>query len=195
MNVYEITEPVRLTDSRGRLNPGTGLRQRAPGVGVRSLQAHSNRCFRNFPIEPWPVLDHARSRGPYRTDWNWGAGVGIAGGKRIGMNLGGGGPDGLRNGISHTGFTVNGRVHKIPTVLQWHFDPTNWMAPWTMSNDRMELTFTPFYDRYARTNLLVIRSTTQQCFGTFTGQVKTDEGTWLTIDGLVGWAEDVHNRW
>ncbi|HEY9425039.1 MAG TPA: DUF2804 domain-containing protein [Microterricola sp.] len=141
------------------------------------------------------VLDHARSRGPYRTDWNWGAAVGMADGRRIGINLGGGGPHGLRNGLSHTVLTVDGRVHKIPTALEWEFDPSDWMKPWRMSTNRVELRFTPFFDRYARTNLLIIRSTTHQCFGTFTGRVQTDGGEWISVDGLEGWAEDVHNRW
>ncbi|KRA24546.1 hypothetical protein ASD65_09040 [Microbacterium sp. Root61] len=148
-----------------------------------------------YDASGFAVLDHARSRGPYRTDWNWGAAVGEVDGRRIGINLGGGGPRGLRHGLSHTAFTVDGRVHKIPTVLEWEFDHTDWMKPWRLFTDRVELTFTPFYDRYARTNLLVIRSTTHQCFGTFRGRVQTDEGEWITVDGLEGWAEDVHNRW
>ena len=143
----------------------------------------------------WAVLDHARSRGPYRTDWNWGAGAGEVDGRRIGLQLGGGGPKGIRNGLSHTCVTVDGRIHKIPTALEWHFDPGDWMAPWRMTTDRVDLAFTPFHDRYARTNLLVIRSTTHQCFGTFTGRVQTDDGEWLRVDGVTGWAEDVHNRW
>ncbi len=141
------------------------------------------------------VLDHARSRGLYRTDWNWGAAVGEVGGRRVGINLGGGGPLGLLNGLSHTGFTVDGRLHKIPGALEWDFDPADWMRPWRMTTDRVDLRFTPFYDRYAHVNLLVIRSTTHQCFGSFTGRVQTDDGEWITVDGLEGWAEDVHNRW
>ncbi|WP_144793924.1 DUF2804 domain-containing protein [Microbacterium paludicola] len=146
-------------------------------------------------ITGFGVLDHARSRGRYRTDWNWGAAVGEVDGRRVGINLGGGGADGMRNGISHTGFTVDGRVHKIPTALEWDFDPSDWMRPWRMSTDRVELEFTPFYDRYAHTDFLIIRSTTHQCFGTFSGRVQTDEGEWIRVDGLEGWAEDVHNRW
>lgn len=148
-----------------------------------------------YDVAGFAVLDHARSRGPYRTDWNWGAAVGEVHGRRIGINLGGGGADGLRNGISHTGVTVDGRVHKLPTALEWEFDSSDWMSPWRMTTERMQLTFTPFYDRYAHTNLLIVRSTTHQCFGTFTGRVQTDDGEWITVDGLEGWAEDVHNRW
>ncbi len=141
------------------------------------------------------VLDHARSRSPYRTDWNWGAAVGEIDGRRIGINLGGGGPHGMKNGLSHTVVTIDGRVHKIPTALEWDFDPSAWMKPWRMTTDRVEVTFTPFYDRFARTNLLVVRSVTHQCFGSFTGRIQSDSGEWITIDGLEGWAEDVHHRW
>lgn len=141
------------------------------------------------------VLDHARSRGPYRTDWNWGAAIGEIDGRRIGINLGGGGPHGLKHGLSHTVVTIDGRVHKIPTALHWAFDENDWMRPWRMTTERVELTFTPFYDRFARTNLLLIRSTTHQCFGTFTGRIQSDDGEWIVVDGLEGWAEDVHHRW
>ena len=143
----------------------------------------------------WAVLDHARSRIPYRTDWNWGAGAGEVDGHRIGLQLGGGGPRGIRHGLSHTCITVDGRIHKIPTALEWTFDPADWLSPWRMTTARVELTFTPFYDRYARTNLGVIRSLTHQCFGTYSGRVQTDDGEWLRVDGVEGWAEDVHNRW
>ncbi|MEQ6899202.1 DUF2804 domain-containing protein [Microbacterium sp. KR10-403] len=142
------------------------------------------------------ALDHARSRGPYRTDWNWGCAIGRdAAGRRLGINLGGSGPEGLRNGISHTGLTVDGRVHKIPTALRWEFDPSDWSAPWHLSNERVDLTFTPFFHRYAHTNFVVIRSTTNHCFGTFAGRVQADDGEWIDLTGLEGWAEDVHNRW
>lgn len=148
-----------------------------------------------FDAAGFSVLDHARSRGPYRTDWNWGAAVGEVDGQRIGINLGSGGNQRMRNGLSHTVLTINGRVHKMATELDWYFDPSDWMKPWRMTSDRADVTFTPIYDRYARTNMLIIRSTTHQCFGTFTGRMQTDEGEWISIDGLEGWAEDVHNRW
>ena len=147
-------------------------------------------------VEGFAVLDHARSRTPYRTDWNWGAAVGEVDGRRIGINFGGSEPGGvLRAGISHTGVSIDGRVHKIPTALAWEYDRKNFMRPWRLTNDRMEVTFTPFFDRYARTNFLIIFNETHQCFGTFSGRVRTDDGEWISVDGLEGWAEDVSNRW
>ena len=169
---------------------GKGLR-----VGHGGAQLGKERFDGGLASCGFAVLDHARSRSPYRTDWNWGAAVGAVDGRRIGINLGGGGPDALRNGLSHTVVTVDGRIHTIPTALRWQFDPSDWMRPWRMSTDRVELTFTPFFDRIARTNLFIIRSSTHQCFGSFAGRIQTDDGEWITVDGLEGWAEDVHNRW
>ncbi|MEQ8144768.1 DUF2804 family protein [Streptomyces sp. OP7] len=49
--------------------------------------------------------------------------------------------------------------------------------------------------RAARTNLLVVSSDTHQCFGDFTGRAQGDDGTWVDLDGLTGWAEEARNRW
>jgi hypothetical protein len=143
----------------------------------------------------WAVLDHARGRGRYRTDWNWGAAAGESGGRRIGLQLGGGGKDAVRQGISQNAVSVDGRVHKLSGALAWSFDPSDWSAPWRVTGARLDVVFTPFHTRLARTNLLVIRSTTAQCFGTYRGRLRMDDGEWIEFDGLVGWAEDVHNRW
>ena len=143
----------------------------------------------------WAVLDHARSRGKYATHWNWGAGAGLVDSRRIGLQLGGGGPLAIRHGISQNGFTVNGRVHKVAAPLTWRFDPDDFLAPWRIGNDRIDLLFTPVYDRFASTQLVLVAGVTHQCFGSFAGHVITDEGERIAFSGLNGWAEDVHNRW
>jgi hypothetical protein len=59
----------------------------------------------------------------------------------------------------------------------------------------VDATFTPFYDRSSHTNLGVIASSTHQCFGHYSGSVIDDSGTPISIDGILGWAEDVSNKW
>ncbi|WP_040167771.1 DUF2804 domain-containing protein [Microbacterium gorillae] len=164
-----------------------------PIVGTLTVDGVTHRIE---PDTAWGVLDHARARAAYRTDWNWGAGGGFSDdGRRIGLQLGGGGERAVRDGISPNGFTVDGRVQKVANVLEWEFDPTDFLAPWRIHNDRMDLTFTPYFDRAASTNLLIVRSRTHQCFGTYAGRLRTDDGEWITVSALDGWAEDVHNRW
>lgn len=143
----------------------------------------------------WALLDHLRGRLPYRTHWNWGAGAGMCGGHRIGLQLGGGGPLAIRHGVSQNAFTVDGRVHKVAAPLAWEFDASDWSAPWRVRNDRMQLELTPFHVRSSRTDMLVVASIANQSFGHWSGRIRTDEGTWIEVHDVVGWAEDVQNRW
>ena len=64
-----------------------------------------------------------------------------------------------------------------------------------MRCDRVDLVFTPFLERVAKTNLLVIRSEVHQMFGRYTGTVIDDDGNTIPINGIVGWAEEHHAKW
>lgn len=141
----------------------------------------------------WAVLDHARARSPYGTHWNWAAGSGSTDDHRIGLQLGGGGK--RYEGPSQNAFTVDGRVHKVAEYLDWSYDEADWLAPWRITNARVDLTFTPYYDRVAHMNFVVIASHTHQCFGRFDGWLVGDAGEPIRVENVEGWAEDVHNRW
>ena len=143
--------------------------------------------------ESWAVLDHGRGRWPYSLSWNWGAGSGVVDGRVIGVQLGGRWTVGTRS--TENALFVDGRLHKISEELDWSYDREDWLAPWTISGERVGLTFTPFHDRVSSTNLGVIASATHQCFGHYSGWMTDDAGSRIRIDGVLGWAEDVHNRW
>jgi hypothetical protein len=59
----------------------------------------------------------------------------------------------------------------------------------------VDLKFTPFYERVAKTDALVIRSEVHQMIGHFTGTLKPDQGEPIHIKDAIGWAEDHHARW
>ncbi|MFD0431194.1 DUF2804 domain-containing protein [Streptomyces zhihengii] len=61
--------------------------------------------------------------------------------------------------------------------------------------DAVDLVFTPFHNRSTRTEAVLIANRTDQCFGHWSGTVRTDDGERIAVDGLLGWAEDVHMRW
>jgi hypothetical protein len=72
------------------------------------------------------------------------------------------------------------------------------MKPWqlkTTLTDRVNLTFTPFFERVARSNVLVVRSEVHQMIGRFTGTVTPDGGEPVEVKDVIGWAEDHHARW
>ena len=143
--------------------------------------------------ESWATLDHGRGRWPYSVRWNWGAGSGRTDGRVIGIQVGGRWTDGT--GSVENSLLVDGHLSKIGEELVWTYDTEDWMAPWRVRGDAVDLTLAPFHVRRSVTNLLVFSSSTHQCFGHWSGRVRDDAGQWVGVSDVVGWAEDVHNRW
>jgi hypothetical protein len=71
------------------------------------------------------------------------------------------------------------------------------MKPWCFTDQegRLDLEFTPFKERVARTNLGVIFSEVHQMFGRYRGHAVTDAGERVLIENLIGFAEEHRARW
>jgi len=71
------------------------------------------------------------------------------------------------------------------------------MKPWKFSDTkgRLDLTFTPFKDRTATTNLAIITSQVHQMFGRYNGTVISDDDEKIQIKDLIGFAEEHHAKW
>jgi hypothetical protein len=136
----------------------------------------------------WATLDHGRGRWPYSIGWNWGAGSGTVDGRTVGLQVGGRWTDGT--GSTENAIVVDGRVTKVSDELRWDYTPDDWMRPWRVTGGPVDLTFEPEHVRRSVTQLGVLASRTHQCFGTWRGSVGDQ-----SVDGLFGWAEDVHQRW
>ncbi|NLB46949.1 MAG: DUF2804 domain-containing protein [Microbacteriaceae bacterium] len=143
--------------------------------------------------DAWAVLDHGRGRWPYDISWNWGAGSGRSNGRVIGVQVGAGWTDGT--GVSENAFFVDGRMHKIHGDTEWSYDLERWREPWRITGGGLDATFEPFHNKQTRTNLLVLQGHTDQCFGFWSGTFTTADGEVIAFDGVLGWAEEVHNRW
>ena len=140
-------------------------------------------------------LDWGRGVWEYSSFWNWASASGfLPDGRTIGLNLGRGFGDLSR--ATENAVILDGRVHKLGDVA---FDYTggDFMRPWRFTDDagRLELTFTPFKERVARTSLGVIFSEVHQMFGRYAGRATLDDGSTLAIDGLIGFAEEHRARW
>ena len=142
--------------------------------------------------ESWAVLDHGRGRWPYDVRWNWGAGSGVSNGRVIGVQLGGRWTDGT--GATENGLVVDGRLHKISAELSWEYDLADWRSPWRVTGDGLTASFVPFFDKRSASSLGIVASRTDQCFGHWSGVLATPAGR-IEFDDILGWAEDVHNRW
>ncbi|MFC7407177.1 DUF2804 domain-containing protein [Georgenia alba] len=152
---------------------------------------------REVPVEErapsWAVMDVGRGRWPYSVVWNWGTGSGVVGGVVTGLQLGGKWTDGT--GSTENALLLDGRVHHLGEDLSWAYDPGDHMAPWFVTGSRVDVRLEPFAERTSATRLGIISSEQHQVFGTWSGWVQDDGGARRSVDGLVGFAEDVANRW
>lgn len=141
------------------------------------------------------VLDWGRGVWTYDNTWYWGSASGLHEGRRFGFNIGHGFGD--TSAASENMVFVDGIAHKLGEVTFHLPKGAHDSAPWRFTSDdgRFEMTFEPIVDRASATDLGIIRSIQHQVFGRFSGEVVLDDGQRLAIRDLVGFAEEVENRW
>ncbi|MBN1876164.1 MAG: DUF2804 domain-containing protein [Anaerolineae bacterium] len=140
-------------------------------------------------------LDWGRGVWEYQSFWNWASASGfLPDGRAIGLNLGCGFGDLSR--ATENCVVLEGRVHKLDQV-RFDYQSGDYMRPWhfTDNEERLDLTFIPFKDRLARTNLGVINSEVHQMFGRYTGHARLDDGQVVELRDVIGFAEEHHARW
>jgi len=141
-------------------------------------------------------LDLGRGIWPYKIMWNWATASGIQEGHHVGLNLGGKWTDGT--GMTENALLVDGHITKLGEDMIFQYDPLNLMLPWeikTSTSKSVSLRFTPLYNRVAKTDALILKSSVNQMIGSFTGKIITDSGYDLRIRDLIGCAEEHHARW
>jgi hypothetical protein len=187
-------------------------------ISIRGRRFYYNRKMNCLPAAGWLQiggtrteirpetclgnLDWGRGVWEYRSFWVWASASGFLqpqgvqgpGHRTVGLNLGFGFGD--TTAATENTLILDGRVHKLGQV-DFSYDPADFKRPWRMvaPDGRLDLTFTPFLERVARTNLLVIASEVHQMFGHYRGTAVADDGEVIPIDGLTGFAEEHHARW
>lgn len=180
-------------------------------IPIRGKRFYYNRKVNCMPAQGWleiggerlelnPAtslgnLDWGRGVWTYGSFWVWASASGFRpGGGSVGLNLGFGFGD--TSAATENTVILDGRVHKLGQV-DFAYDNRAFKRPWRMTSPdgRVDLTFTPFVERVARTNLFLIFSEVHQMFGRYSGTVVNDEGETVAIDGLTGWAEEHRARW
>jgi hypothetical protein len=146
--------------------------------------------------DAYATLDHGRGKWPYAVTWNWASGSGRVGDRVVGIQVGGAWTDGT--GSTENSLCVDGRIHYLPDDLHWEYSGADWMQPWRITDPRggrAELTLTPRHVRVDRTQMGILANDTHQAFGTWAGWMVDDAGQQVDVSGIVGWAEEVRNRW
>lgn len=173
----------------------TSKHQARPASGTLTVGDEEHRLGGDAG-DAWGVLDVGRGRWPSTIAWNWGGGAGRSGDHVIGLQFGAKWTEG--SGFTENGFLVDGRMTKIGRELDWHYDWDHPMSPWHIADPggQLDVTLTPRYDKHTEAgDDTGFGSQTHQVFGTFAGEVRTDEGQLLRFDSLPGFAEEARQRW
>ena len=146
--------------------------------------------------DSFAVLDYGRGVWPREANWNWAMASQRLGGRRIGLNFGGQWTDGT--GMTENAVFIDGRMTKIHEDVLFTYDRENFMAPWTIktkfSND-VNLTFTPFFERVAKTDVKLVRSEVHQLIGYFDGTIRLHDNSVLQIRQMLGSTEEHNAKW
>lgn len=141
------------------------------------------------------LLDWGRGVWPFAHEWYWGSGAGSADGHSFGFNIGWG--FGNLAHASENVYFIDGKAHKLDTLLVENDEENDRMRPWRFRDPagRFDLCMTPFFDNFTETNFAIVHTRCHQLFGRFSGYVLTDGGERLTIDNLTAFCEHAVNRW
>ncbi|QTD40594.1 DUF2804 domain-containing protein [Sporosarcina sp. Te-1] len=148
------------------------------------------------PDYSFAVLDYGRGVWPREAQWNWAMASQRAGGRRIGLNFGGKWTDGT--GMTENAVFIDGKMMKIHEDVLFSYNPSNYMEPWkikTRFSDKVNVTFTPFFERTAKTNVQLVQTEVHQTVGYFNGRIKLYDGSILLIRQMLGCSEDHIAKW
>ncbi len=145
------------------------------------------------------VLDWGRGVWTRSNTWYWASLSTMKDGNKIGFNFGYGFGDtsaatenmifynGKAHKVDRVDFNIPGDLEGAPRYMDnWHF---------TSNDDRVDLYFTPIYDRHTGIDLKVVQMLPHQVFGLFSGILVLDDGTKIVITEELGFAEKVYNKW
>lgn len=145
------------------------------------------------PETAYATLDHGRGRWPYSILWNWASASGKTDGHEIGLQFGGKWTE--MTPSTENALKIDGHVFKVSEELEWQYDSSDLMRPWTIRGNGIDLVFKPLFNRHSNFNRLIVLSREDQCFGYFNGTITVPDGKSIKIKKLLGWAEEVHRRW
>ena len=173
--------------------------QKIIGMRAKGYFAVGDERTELDPKDTFGLLDWGRGVWTYKSTWYWSAAQGSVDGHVFGFNLGYGFGD--TTAASENMLFFDGIAHKLGRVdfgIPKKSDGSDdLLSPWHFTDDegRLDLIFTPLFDRASDTNVLVIRSDQHQVFGRFSGTVKLDDGREIKLSDLLGFAEKVFNKW
>ena len=157
-------------------------------IGLNRYTFNEEECF--------AVLDYGRGVWPREATWNWGMASQLIRGKRVGLNFGGQWTD--ATGMTENAIFVDGKMTKIHEDLIFTYDKTNYKKTWLVASkfsQDVKLTFTPFFERVAKTDAKLVKSEVHQLVGYYNGYVTLEDASRVCIQQMLGCIEEHVAKW
>lgn len=173
--------------------------QKIIGMRASGTVMFEGKQYEFSPDDSFGLLDWGRGVWTYDNTWYWGAAQGIIDSHKFGFNIGYGFGDTSK--ASENMLFYDGIAHKIGRLTfdmkHNEYGSIDFMAPYGIVSDdgRFDVTLTPILDRSAYTSIGIVLSDQHQVFGHFTGKAVLDDGTVVSFENLLGFAEKVRNKW
>ena len=157
-------------------------------IGDKRYNFNEEDCF--------AVLDYGRGIWPREAVWNWAMASQSCGNHRIAINFGGQWTDGT--GMTENALFIDGKMQKIHEDVIFKYNSQDFMQPWhihTKFTDDVHLTFTPFFEREASTDVKLVKSKVHQMVGYYDGRIRLEDGSIMPIQQLLGTIEEHVAKW
>ncbi len=164
-----------------------------PTTGTLTI---GSKTYQFNPDESYASLDYGRGVWPRNCTWNWGMASAKQGNDVIGLNFGGQWTDGT--GLNENAVILNGRLTKMSEDMKFSYNRDDFMQPWkidSLATDCVRLTFTPHYERIAKTDAFIIKSEVHQMVGFYDGEIRLPNHTLLKIQQMPGCIEEHIAKW
>ncbi|MCC2254759.1 DUF2804 domain-containing protein [Ruminococcus sp. CLA-AA-H200] len=139
------------------------------------------------------MLDWKRGVFPYESEWRWGAGSAVVGGRPFGFTVSEGSKEenpGIENMIFY-----EGKGHKIGAV-NVHIPEDGSRKAWSLSSGdgRFEMEFQPGTEQKSTLSAAVISTEMHRVIGRMKGRAVLDDGRFIELKDFVCFMEKVCNR-
>lgn len=142
-------------------------------------------------------LDWGRGVLPYRSVRYRSSLSAIVDGKPFGLNLGYGfGEPSASENVVFVDGTAN-KLNNATFDIPYTRNELDYLKPWRIADDenRLGMMFYPMVDMTERKTVGMRTTDLHRVFGKFYGQVTTDDGTIVTVEDKLGFAERADNKW
>jgi hypothetical protein len=113
----------------------------------------------------------------------------------LGIQLGSKWTDGT--GMTENAIFLDGVISKLGEDIPFVYDENDFMRPWVIRSrsQRVDLRFTPFFERVSKAKTGILSSEVHQMFGHYKGTLVPDTGERIPVEHVLGWIEEHKARW